>query len=100
MGGICDSVITEPLSIILKNYIDSEVFPDTSKMSCIITAHKKNNKFSLNNYLPVSFSPICAKIFERIIYNNVFFFLKVINYLLPINQVLGLMTHVSINFCQ
>ena len=84
MGEICDSVITEPLSIIFKNYIDSGVFPDTSKMSCIIPAHKKNNKFSLNNYLPVSFSPICPKIFERIIYNNVFLFLED-NKLLPAN---------------
>ena len=76
MGEICDSVITELLSIIFKNYIGCGVFPDTSKMSRIIPAHKKNNKFSLNNYLPVSFSPICAKIFERIIYNNVFLFFE------------------------
>ena len=54
-------------------------------MSHIITAHKKNNKRSLNNYLPVSFSPICAKSFERIIYNNVLLFLED-NELLTPNQ--------------
>ena len=43
---ICDSVITEPLSIIFKNYSDCGVFPDTWKMSHIISAHKKNDKLS------------------------------------------------------
>ena len=38
---ICDSVITEPLSIIFKNCIYCGVFPDTWKMSHIIPAHKK-----------------------------------------------------------
>ena len=54
-------------------------------MSHIIPAHKKNNKRFLNNYLPVSFSPICNKIFERIIYNNVLLFLED-NKLLTPNQ--------------
>ena len=53
---ICDSVITEPLSIIFKNCIDCGVFPDTWKMSHIIPAHKKNDKRSLNNYHPVCFT--------------------------------------------
>ena len=66
---ICDSVITEPLSIIFKNCIYCGVFPDTWKMSHIIPAHKKNDKCSVNNYRPVSLLPICGKVFERIIYN-------------------------------
>ena len=68
---ICDSVITEPLSIIFKNCIDCGVFPDTWKMS-IIPAYKKNDKCPLNNHRPVSLLPICGKIFEKVIF-NVFF---------------------------
>ena len=82
---ICDSVITEPLSIIFKNCIYCGVFPDTWKMSHIIPAHKKNDKRSVNNYRPVSLFPICGKVFERIIYNNVFLFLED-NKLLTLNQ--------------
>ena len=82
---ICDSVITEPLSIIFKNCIDCGVFPDTWEMSHIIPAHKKNDKRSLNNYRPVSLLPICGNIFERIIFNNVFLFLED-NSLLTPNQ--------------
>ena len=96
---ICDSVITGPLSIIFKNCIDCGVFPNTWKMSRIIPAHKKNDKRSLYNYRPVSLLPISGKNFKRIIVNNVFLFLAD-NNLLLINQVLGLMTHVSISFCQ
>ena len=71
---ICDSVLTEPLSIILNNCTDHGVFPYTWKMSHIIPIHKTNDKRSLNNYRPVSPLPICGKIFERTIF-NVFAFL-------------------------
>ena len=80
---ICDSVLTEPLSIIFKNCIDHGVFPDTWKMSHIITIHKMNDKRSLNNYRPVSLVPICGKIFERTIFNDVFAFLENNNLLTP-----------------
>ena len=52
-------------------------------MSHIIPAHKKNDKCSLNNYRPVSLLPICGKIFERIIFTNVFLFLEDNNLLAP-----------------
>ena len=42
----------------------------------IIPVHKTNDKHSLNNYRPVSLLPICGKIFERIIFNDVFAFLE------------------------
>ena len=79
---ICDSVLTEPLSIIFKNCIDHGVFPDTWKISLIIPIHKTNDKRSLNNYRPVSLLLICGKIFERTIF-NVFAFLENNNLLTP-----------------
>ena len=79
---ICDSVLTEPISIIFNNCIDHGVFPDTWKMSHIILIHKTNDKRSLNNYHPVSLLPICGKIFERTIF-NVFAFLENNNLLTP-----------------
>ena len=36
----------------------------------IIPIHKKDDKHSLNNYRPVSFLPICGKIFEKTIFND------------------------------
>ena len=37
--------------------------------------HKKDDKQILKNYRPVSLLPICAKIFERIIYYRIFEYL-------------------------
>ena len=79
---ICDSVLTEPLSIIFKNSIDHVVFPDTWKMSHIIPIYKTNDKDSFDNYCPLSLLPICRKIFERTIF-NVYAFLENINLLTP-----------------
>ena len=79
---ICDSVLTETLNIIFKNCIDCGVFPDTWKMSHIISIHKMNDKCSLNNDHPVFYLPICGKIFERTIF-NVFLFLENNNLLTP-----------------
>ena len=50
-----------------------------------VKKNKKNDKQSLANYRPVSLPPICAKIFERLLYNVMFdFFLT--NHLISTNQ--------------
>ena len=41
---------------------------------CLI--HKKGDKRVINNYRPVSLQPICGKIFERLIFNSLFEYLK------------------------
>ena len=73
---ICDSVLTEPLSVIFNNCIDHGVFLDTWKMSHILPIHKTNDKRYLNNYHPVTLLPIYGKTFERTIFNDVFAFLE------------------------
>ena len=80
---ICDSAVTEPLSILFKNCIKSGIFPNNWKMSHIIPTYKKNDKHCIKNYRPVSLLPICSKIFERIIYNPVFLYLENNNLLTP-----------------
>ena len=51
----------------------------------MVPVHKKGDKQVLRNYRPVSLLPICGKIFERLIYNNMFeFFIK--NDLISSNQ--------------
>ena len=51
----------------------------------MVPVHKKGDKQVLRNYRPVSLLPICGKIFERLIYNNLYeFFIK--NDLISSNQ--------------
>ena len=84
MMKICDSVITEPL-LFSKTVYTVEFFQILGKCLILYQPIKKNDKRSVNNYRPVSLLPICGKVFERIIYNNVFLFLED-NKLLTPNQ--------------
>ena len=73
---ICDEVLVKPLSLIFTNCLETCTFPDLWKKSNIIPIHKKNDKQNIKNYRPVSLLPIFGKIFERLIFNNIFKFLE------------------------
>ena len=78
-------------------------FMDHWKNGNIVPIRKKGDKQILKNYHPVSLLPICGKIFERLIFNDLFNFFLENNLILPnqsgfkpgdscINQLLS-MTH-------
>ena len=48
--------------------------PHEWKKVNVVPVHKKGNKQSLKNYRPISLLPICSKIFERLVYNEMFTF--------------------------
>ena len=51
----------------------------------MVPSHKTGNKQNLKNYRPISLPPIAGKIFEKILYNNIYeFFTK--NNLISLNQ--------------
>ena len=50
-------------------------FHKTGKKGKIVTINKKRDKQILKNYRPVSLLPICRKIFERLIFNELVDFL-------------------------
>ena len=62
--------IIEPLFKIFKNCSKCGIFPDDWKKGNIVPIFKKGDKQNIKNYRPVSLLPICSKIFERIIYDN------------------------------
>ena len=64
----------------------------------VVPVHKKGNKQSLENYRPISSLPIYSKIFERVIYNEMFTFFTENNLSLQINQDLDLGTLVLTNY--
>ena len=71
MMKVCDSSIVKPLSIIFRNSLNSEIFPDNWKRSNIVAAHKKGN-----NYRSVLLLPISSKISERLIFNSLYKFVE------------------------
>ena len=95
---ICDKAILESLSIIYKNFIDTEIFPDLWGKSNIVLVHKKGDKQLLENYRPVSLLPILGKAFEKlyaIIYFNIY---KKATCCVVISLVFDHLIHVNISF--
>ena len=86
MFKICGESIPKSLAIIFKSCIKKGQFSNEwKKASFMKKVHEKGHKQVLRNYLPVSLLPICGKIFERLIYNNLFeFFIE--NDLISSNQ--------------
>ena len=48
------------------------MFPDDWKKENTVWVHKKNSKQVVNNYHSMSLLPTCSKIFERLIFDNIF----------------------------
>ena len=58
----------------------------------IVHVHKKSNKQNIKNYRPVYLLPIYGKIFERLIFNEIFFHASTNYYQLPTKFINHLMT--------
>ena len=63
----------------------TSIYPDIWKLANVIPIFKKGDKQSIKNYRPVSLLPICGKVFEKIIFNNLYSYLNV-NNLITKNQ--------------
>ena len=74
---ICGDTICKPLAMIYSQALTRGSFPSEWEKGNIVAVHKKNDKQNLINYRPVSLLPICGKIFERLMFNEMFgFFLE------------------------
>ena len=67
---ICGDSLCRPLELIFNDCLAIGIFPSDRKKSNIVPVHKKNDKQRLNNYRPISLLPICSKILEQLIFNE------------------------------
>ena len=89
---VCGYSICVPLEMIFKQALLTGVLPSEWKKGNIVPIHKKSDKDNIENYRRVSFLPICGKIFERLIFNEMF------NYFSVNNPVSNPMIPVLINY--
>ena len=76
---ICDDSICRPLNIVFKTCLCTGKFPLKWQKANIALIHKKGDKEAVKNYRCISLLPICGKIFERLLYNEMLnFFYKMI----------------------
>ena len=81
----CGKSLCIPLKIIFDNILETGIFPDQWKEANVTPVHKKNDKQIISNYRPISLLPILAKVFERIIFKNLYNYL-IFNNLITKNQ--------------
>ena len=58
---LCDESVILPLQIIFTNILSTSIYPDMWKLG---------NKQLIKNYRPISLLPLCGKILEKTIFNN------------------------------
>ena len=72
---LCGNSIYNPLELILLQAMESGSFSSEWKKGNVVPIHKKDDKQCLKKYRPISLLPICGKIFEKLIFNELFKFL-------------------------
>ena len=82
---ICGKSLSKPFEMVFKSCVIKGEYPSEWKKANVVLVHKKVDKQLLKNYRPISLLPIFGKIFERIIYNNIFEYLTT-NKLISDNQ--------------
>ena len=85
MVKLCGIEISKPLFILFKNCLESMIFPDIWKKGHNVPVHKKDSKNLSNNYRPISLLPIFSKVFEKLIFDALYYHLHS-NNLLVSNQ--------------
>ena len=102
---LCPEEIALPMKMIFDKILSSGVFPSAWKLANIQPVHKKSSRQNKSNYRPISLLPICSKVFEKIIFDNLYKFLMDENLLSPlqsgfrpgdstINQLLSITTEI------
>lgn len=66
------SLITDSITFIINQCLETGVFPDRLKLAKVIPLYKKDDPMLLTNYRPISLLPAISKVFERVIYNQIY----------------------------
>ena len=76
------NILLEPLTININQMLNTGIFPDRLKIARVKPLYKKDDSHMFTNYRPISLLPAISKIFEKIIFiqlyayfvkNNLFF---------------------------
>ena len=73
---LAGDIVGPSLTSIFKSSIDNGIFPSEWKVVRVTPIFKKGAESDLNNYRPISVLPIVSKIFEKIIYQQLYDYLN------------------------
>ena len=69
-------IISPILAYIVNESLANGVFPEQFKVARVIPLYKGGDKSTTGNYRPVSVLPILSKVFERVVFNQLYYFLE------------------------
>ena len=64
--------IAGPLTVIINQLLFTGIFPDKLKIAKVIPLYKKDDPHIVDNLRPISLLPAISKIFEKIVFNQVY----------------------------
>ena len=70
------SIVTPSLTAIFTKSIITGIYPTEWKMARVTPVFKKGEKSDLNNYRPISVIPVVSKVFEKIVYDQLYQYLN------------------------
>ena len=72
----CPDLISHSLCEIFNRSIMTGIFPEEWKCSKVVPLYKQGELADINNYRPISIIPVVAKVFERIIFDQLYVYLR------------------------
>ncbi len=66
------SAILKPITIIINQMLTTGIFPDKLKIAKVSPVYKKDDETLFTNYRPISMLPSISKIFEKVIFNQLY----------------------------
>ena len=66
------NILNKAITIIINQMLETGVFPDKLKVAKVIPLFKKGDPTLLTNYRPISLLPSLSKIFEKVIYQQLY----------------------------
>ena len=73
--------ISKPLTIIINQSLETGIFPDALKVAKVKPLYKKGDSCCFNNYRPISLLPTISKIFERVMFSQLYSYFNINNLL-------------------
>ena len=80
---LCGISICKSLELFFQNYLRSSKFLSEWENVNVVPTFKKGEKECIKNYRPVSLLLVCGKVFEPLLYNNMFSFFSENNLISP-----------------
>ena len=65
-------IISKPLSVIINQSLVTGIFPNALKISQVIPLYKKYDQQYLSNCRPISLLPTISKVFERVLFTQIY----------------------------